>query len=129
CQVRLFAEGFFDAPPAWVTRDVEDRGKRMMRSNCTHLAADHFSHRLYKFKLPRAGNANRLWKYSCSTCHVTRATFFMNHCRNTEAGVVDQITLDFVGQYRELRRVQVAGAGKARNVSDAMDHQLSGFVL
>ncbi len=128
-EVRIFAQRLLDASPAWIARDVEHGGQRVMRAHGPHLRLDHRGHFFHEFGIPRARHADRLRKARRAQRHIAAAAFLVHHRRNAQPRVVDQPLLDRVRQSGAVRRAQVARPANTRNLADAMRHQPSGFPL
>ena len=128
-QIRIFSICFFDASPARIARDVDDRREHELHATSANLASDDGEDALGQCRVPSARECYRLREMSGAQRGVTMQALFVEQHRNAQARVAHGMALHGIDQRHGLafvaignleRRVAlllpVAGAGE---VADA----------
>ena len=117
-QVRILAEGLFDAPPARLARHVDDRRERLVRTASTGFGRRHRVQALDQVRIERRRQSDRLRKAGAFLRRVSVQALLMEHHRDTQARRLDEEPLDGVGQLGHLpRRQALAGIARPADLS------------
>ena len=104
-QVRVFAEGLFDPPPARVSRHVDHGRERLVRSAQPRLLGGHCIKRFHQRRIKARRQTDGLRKTGRADPGVAVQAFFVKHNRDPQPRVFQEEPLDGVGQLRHFTRV------------------------
>ena len=118
----IFAERLFDASPARIARDVDDRRQRLMRPTRPRLVCRHRVERFDQFRIERRGETDRLREARPAERRVAVQAFLVKHDGNAEPALFDEEFLNRVGELGVGARALQAAAGVARptDLADAV---------
>ena len=99
-EVRILAVRLLEPPPARVAAHVEHRRQALVGADRAHLEPDGVGDRTVVLGPERAGDAERLREHRGLPRHEARADLLVHDGGDAEAGVVDEVPLDLVGERR-----------------------------
>ncbi len=123
-QVRIFAVGLLQTPPARVAAHVEHRRQAVVCADRSHLVAYGISELAVEAWAKRAGDTDRLRERGGLCGHQARTDLLVDDRRDPEPGVLGEMSLDVVGEGRRSTRVATTRAAQPRDVADA-DRQMT----
>ncbi len=117
----ILAEGFLDAAPARLARDVDDGRQRLMRAAGARLGSGRRIDALDEIDVEGRGEADRLRiAGALARGKPVQALLVKNH-RDAEARRLDEEPLDVVGQLRHAARGEpIARVARPRHVTGRM---------
>jgi hypothetical protein len=103
-QKRILTVRFFGTSPAWIAGDVENWGEDLARSRGARFFAGGGKYLLDKFRIPGAGQAQRLREAGAAVFHESVQRLSHEQCRNAEASLLAKVALHAIAQDRRAAR-------------------------
>ncbi len=120
-EMRVLAEGLFDAPPSRISRHVDHRRECLMRASDARLERRHRVQLLDEPWIERGRQPNGLRKARRIPGGMAVQTFLMEDHRNAEPALFDEELLDRVGQRGLAAGIQsAAGVARPANLPNAV---------
>ena len=111
-KIRVLPEGLIGPAPAGVPGNVDDRAHRRIDADRPAFRADDIGHRLQQFRVPGRAHIQHRGEDRPAGPGVAAEVFRLESHRDAEAGLLDKVPLDGVGDPGNHHRVGDAGQGK-----------------
>ncbi len=102
-EIGRLAVGLLHPAPPGVPCDIEDRRQRVAGTGGDHLLTDDGADALDQLRVPRRREPDRLGELRRVACAQPRRALLVHDRRDAEPGVLDEIVLDRVGEFRRSR--------------------------
>ena len=106
-EVRIFTVGFLGSAPARVARQIEHRREGLLDSGGRHLIGGGVEHAIDQRRVPGAGQSQSLWEAGGAVRHKPVQRLALEDLRDTQAGLLDQVSLDCVAQDGAVARAHL----------------------
>ena len=117
-ELRILAVRLLAPPPARVTTHVEHRRQTLVGTHRAHLEPDGIGDGTVVLGPERAGDTERLREDRGLPRHEARADLLVHDGGDAEAGVLDEVLLDLVGERSRGGGAQAARPADPRDVAD-----------
>ena len=122
-EIGIFAERFFNPPPSWIKRDIDDRRQDVVDTADPNFACRDGINTFEQFRVKRTCERNRLREGRRISRLKAMQAFFVEQRRNAEPRFFDHPLLDSIGELDRFTR----RAGRHASHDGGIIHVLSLF--